>query len=54
MAVLTHSKVGQFAQGWKRRNTIAKSSYWAVATFPNADKRAMDLLENAPQAWAMQ
>ena len=38
VAVLRHSNVGQFAQGWKRRNTITKSSYWAVANFSGKSK----------------
>ena len=51
--VLIHSKVGQFAQGWKRRKTITRSSYWVVAKYCGDNKDAMDLLENLVQAWAL-
>ena len=32
---------------------ICKSSYYAVAKFAGKNKNAMDLLENAVNAWAM-
>ena len=51
--VLRHSNVGQFAQGWNRRNTITRSSYWVVATFSGEHNTGMDLLENVVQAWAV-
>ena len=53
VVVLTPSKVGQFAQGWKGHKSITRSSYYVVATFSGDNKHAMDLLENAVKAWAM-
>ena len=53
VAVLTPSKVRQFAHGYKANKSITKNSYYAVAKFSGEHKHATDVLEKAVKAWAM-
>ena len=52
-AILTPSKVAQFALGWHSNKSITKSSYYVEAKFSGENSNAMELMEVAQKAWAM-